>query len=182
MNSILSSAAIALLITTTAVPSVAAAKRLNVVLIVADDLGWTDLACFGSKFYETPNIDQLAHDGMKFTQNYSVCTVCSPTRAALLTGKYQARLHITDVIPGEMPENPKLIVPEWTKYLPLEETTIANDFHNAGYATASIGKWHLGGEAYYPQKHGFDINIGGTELPNTKRYFSPCQIATLRDG
>jgi arylsulfatase A len=182
MNSILSSAAIALLITTTAVPSVAAVKRLNVVLIVADDLGWTDLACFGSKFYETPNIDQLAHDGMKFTQNYSACTVCSPTRAALLTGKYPARLHITDWIPGEMPENPKLIVPEWTKYLPLEETTIANDFHNAGYATASIGKWHLGGEAYYPQKHGFDINIGGTELPNTKRYFSPYQIATLRDG
>ncbi len=158
------------------------AKKMNVVLILADDLGWTDLACFGSKLYETPNIDQLAHDGMKFTQNYSACTVCSPTRAALLTGKYPARLHITDWIPGMMPENPKLIVPDWTKYLPLDEVTIANDFHNAGYATASMGKWHLGGEEYYPEKHGFDINIAGTEAPNTKHYFSPYQIATIADG
>src|SRR6478672_2726927 len=87
------------------------AKKMNVVLILADDFGWTDLACYGSTLYETPNIDKLAHDGMKFTQNYSACTVCSPTRSALLTGKYPARTHITDWIPGQMPENPKLIVP-----------------------------------------------------------------------
>src|SRR3982751_5301307 len=117
------------------------AKKMNVVLVLADDFGWTDLACYGSKLYETPNIDKLAHDGMKFTQNYSACTVCSPTRSALLTGKYPARTHITDWIPGQMPENPKLIVPDWTKYLPLEETTMADVFHNAGYATASFGKW-----------------------------------------
>src|SRR3954447_22371072 len=102
------------------------ADRPNIVLILADDLGWTDLACFGSKLYETPNIDRLARDGMKFTQSYSACTVCSPTRGALMTGKYPARLHITDWIPGEMPKNPKLIVPDWTKFLPLEETTIAD--------------------------------------------------------
>ena len=119
---------------------------------------------------------------MKFTQNYSACTVCSPTRAALLTGKYPARLHVTDWIPGQMPENPKLIVPDWTKYLPLDETTIANDFHKAGYATASIGKWHLGGEEYYPEKHGFDFNIAGTDKPNTQHYFSPYDIPTLEDG
>ena len=107
-------------------PGAETAPKPNIVLILADDLGWTDLACYGSKLHETPNIDQIAHDGMKFTQNYSACTVCSPTRAALLTGKYPARLHITDWIPGQMPENPKLIVPDWTKYLPLEETTIAN--------------------------------------------------------
>jgi arylsulfatase A len=160
----------------------AEAQRPNVVLVLADDLGWTDLACFGSKLYETPNIDQLARDGMKFTQSYSACTVCSPTRAALMTGKYPARLHITDWIPGEMPKNPKLIVPDWTKYLPLEETTIADVLHKAGYATASFGKWHLGGEKYYPTKHGFDINIGGTDQPNTKHYFSPYQIPTLADG
>ncbi len=82
-------------------------KKLNVILFLADDLGWTDLACFGSHYYETPNIDRLARDGMKFTQNYSACTVCSPSRAALMTGKYPARLHITDWIPGMMPENPK---------------------------------------------------------------------------
>lgn len=160
----------------------AAASKPNFVLILADDLGWTDLACYGSKLYKTPNIDQLARDGMKFTQDYSACTVCSPTRAALLTGKYPARLHITDWIPGEMPDNPKLIVPDWTKYLPLEETTIANVFHNAGYATAAFGKWHLGGEPYYPDKHGFDTFLAGTDQPNTKFYFSPYHIPTLPDG
>ena len=151
-------------------------------MILADDLGWTDLACYGSKLYETPNIDQMARDGMKFTQAYSACTVCSPTRAAILTGKYPGRLHITDWIPGQMPENPKMIVPDWTKYLPHEEITIARALKEDGYATASIGKWHLGGEEYYPDKHGFDINLGGTDLPNTKHYFSPYDIATLPDG
>ncbi|HVT27117.1 MAG TPA: sulfatase [Lacipirellulaceae bacterium] len=157
-------------------------KKLNVILFLADDFGWTDLTCFGSHYYETPNIDKLARDGMKFTQNYSACTVCSPSRAALMTGKYPARLHITDWIPGLMPENPMLIVPDWTKYLPLTELTIANAMHNAGYATASMGKWHLGTEPYYPDKHGFDINIAGTDAPNTKHYFSPYHIPTLTDG
>src|ERR1041384_3489539 len=151
----------------------------NIVLILADDLGWTDLACYGSDLYETPHIDRLARDGMKFTQSYSACTVCSPTRAAIMTGKYPARLHITDWIPGQMPENPKLLVPDWTKYLPLEETTIADAFHSAGYATASIGKWHLGGEKYFPDKHGFDLNLTGTEAPHPQTYFPPYQIATF---
>src|SRR6185503_12592705 len=96
------------------------AAKLNIVLILADDLGWTDLSSYGSDFYETPHIDRLARDGMRFTQAYSACTVCSPTRAAILTGKYPARLHITDWIPGLPPDNPKLRVPPWTKYLPLE--------------------------------------------------------------
>src|SRR5918996_1337593 len=110
----------------------------NVVLIVADDLGWTDLGCYGSDLYQSPHIDELARNGMRFTANYSACTVCSPTRAALLTGKYPARLHITDWIPGLPPANPKLIVPEFTKFLPHEEITIAEVLHKAGYATASI--------------------------------------------
>jgi arylsulfatase A len=155
---------------------------MNVVLILIDDMGWTDLACYGSKLYETPNVDQLARDGMRFTQNYSACTVCSPTRAALLTGKYPARLHITDWIPGQMPDNPKMIVPDWTKYLPLEETTIADVFRKAGYATAAFGKWHLGGERYYPDKHGFDTFLAGTDRPQTDHYFSPYGIPTLPDG
>ncbi len=160
----------------------AAAVQTNVVLILADDYGWTDVACFGSKYYETPHIDRLAHDGMRFTQAYSACTVCSPSRAAILTGRYPGRLHITDWIPGLPPENPKLLVPEWTKYLPLEEFTVANALHNAGYATASIGKWHLGGEPYYPDKHGFDLNVAGTEASNPKTYFAPYKIATLPEG
>src|SRR5215203_1802632 len=113
-----------------------AADPPNVIVILADDLGWTDLACYGSDLHETPHLDRLARDGMKFTQNYSACTVCSPTRAALLTGKYPARLHVTDWIPALMPDNPKLLVPQWTKFLPLEETTLAKVFKAAGYSTA----------------------------------------------
>ncbi len=157
-------------------------RRPNVVLVLADDFGWTDLACYGSDLHETPHLDRLARDGMRFTQNYSACTVCSPTRAALLTGKYPARLHITDWIPGLMPDNPKLLVPEWTKFLPTSETTIAELFHSRGYTTASIGKWHLGGEEYYPQKNGFDINIAGTDKPSPPSYHAPWKIPTLSEG
>src|SRR5438034_8904618 len=121
----------------------APASKLNVVLILADDLGWTDLACFGSKLYETPHIDRLARDGMKFTQAYAACCVCSPTRAAILTGKYPARLHVTDWIPGGAAGTRKLMAPNWTRQLETSEVTIAQVLHKAGYATASIGKWHL---------------------------------------
>ena len=157
-------------------------EKLNVVLILADDLGWTDLACFGSDLHETPHLDRLAQTGMRFTQSYSACTVCSPTRAALLTGKYPARLHITDWIPGAMPDNPKLLVPDWTKHLPHEETTLAELFKSAGYSTASIGKWHLGGEEYYPEKQGFDLNLAGTDKPQPPRFLAPWNIPTLSEG
>lgn len=154
----------------------------NLILIVADDYGWKDLGCYGSDFYQTPHLDRLASQGVKFTQAYSACTVCSPSRAALLTGKYPARLHITDWIPGLPPENPKLTVPDWTKHLPLQEATVARLLHDAGYATANIGKWHLGGEEYYPDKHGFDINIAGSAAPSPTSYFAPYNIATLPEG
>jgi arylsulfatase A-like enzyme len=155
----------------------------NIVFVLVDDMGWTDLGCFGSDLYQTPHIDELAKLGMTFTQAYSACTVCSPTRAAFLTGKYPARLHVTDWIPGQMPANPKMLVPDWIKYLPLEETTIAEVFHSAGHATASIGKWHLGGEPYYPEQHGFDVNIAGSEKPQPHTgYFAPWKIPTLSEG
>src|SRR5262245_50953947 len=159
-----------------------AADKPNVILILADDLGWTDLACYGSDLHETPHLDRLAAEGMKFTQAYSACTVCSPTRAAILTGKYPARLHITDWIPGLMPANPKLLVPDWTKQLPLDETCLAEGFKAAGYVTASVGKWHLGNEEFYPEKHGFDLNIAGTAAPSPRSYFAPYSIATLPEG
>src|SRR5688572_28790752 len=154
----------------------------NVILILADDLGWTDLSGYGSDFYETPHLDRLARDGMKFTQAYSACTVCSPTRAAILTGKYPARLRVTDWIPGLPPENPKLLVPAWTKYLSLEEITIARALRSVGYVTASIGKWHLGSEEYYPEKHGFDINLAGSSAPAPPSYFAPYIIAALPES
>ncbi|MFO0925227.1 MAG: sulfatase [Pirellulales bacterium] len=158
------------------------AKKPNVIVILADDLGWTDLGCYGSDLHETPHLDGLAKSGMRFTQNYSACTVCSPTRAALLTGKYPARLHITDWIPGAMPENPKLLVPDWQKHLPLEELTLAEVFQGAGYRTASIGKWHLGTEEFYPTHHGFDLNIAGSDKPQPPTYFAPWKIPTLEEG
>jgi arylsulfatase A-like enzyme len=157
-------------------------KRPNIVLILMDDMGWTDLSCFGSTFYETPNIDRLCNSGMKFTHAYSTCTVCSPTRASLLTGKYPARLHLTDWIPGHERDNARLLIPPFNHQLPLEETTIAEVLQKAGYTTASIGKWHLGTEPYYPEKQGFDINIAGTKNGQPPSYFSPYKIATLPEG
>jgi arylsulfatase A-like enzyme len=154
----------------------------NFIFILVDDLGWTDLGCQGSKFYETPHIDWLAREGMRFTQAYSACTVCSPTRASLLTGKYPARLHVTDWIKGHARPHAKLRVPDWTMQLPLEERTLAEALRDAGYATASIGKWHLGGPKFYPEHHGFDVNLGGNDRGQPPSYFSPYNIPTLTDG
>ncbi len=158
------------------------AKPLNFVFILVDDMGWTDVHCFGSKFYETPNIDRLASEGMKFPQAYAACTVCSPTRASLLTGQYPARLHLTDWIPGHDRPYAKLKIPEWTQHLPTEEMNLAKAFKSTGYATISIGKWHLGGPDYYPDKQGFDLNIGGYERGQPPKYFAPYNIPTLKEG
>jgi arylsulfatase A len=147
-----------------------------------DDMGWTDLGCFGSRFYRTPNIDRLAAGGMRFTSAYAACTVCSPTRASIMTGKYPARLHLTDWIPGRTPPGLKFRIPAWTPYLRLEETTIAEMLKPFGYTSASIGKWHLGGPEYYPEKQGFDKNVAGSEAGSPPSYFVPYGIPTLRDG
>jgi len=157
-------------------------KKPNFVFFLVDDLGWRDVGCYGTKFYETPNIDRLAREGMRFTDAYAACPVCSPTRASILTGKYPARLNLTDWIPGQREKNPKLLVPKFNQELPLEEVTIAEALKAAGYACASIGKWHLGGEPYYPDKQGFDLNVGGTAKGQPPRYFSPYGIPTLADG
>jgi arylsulfatase A-like enzyme len=152
----------------------AAPPKVNIVFILIDDLGWADVGCFGSKYYETPNIDRLAAQGMRFTDAYAACPVCSPTRASIMTGKYPARLHLTDWIPGEG-DSPShaLRVPQWTQFLPLAEVTVAGALRSAGYATASIGKWHLGGPAYYPEHHGFDLNVAGTSAGQPASYFWP---------
>lgn len=160
----------------------ATVRPLNFIFILVDDMGWTDLSCFGSQFYETPNIDRLAGQGVKFTQAYSACTVCSPTRAAVMTGKYPARLHITDWIAGHKRPYAKLSVPDWTMYLPHAEITMAEALKPLGYSTVSIGKWHLGGPEYYPDKQGFDQNIGGTDRGQPPSYFAPYKIATLPEG
>ena len=151
-----------------------APRRPNIVMILMDDWGWADLGCYGSKFHRTPNVDRMAADGMRFTQAYAVCPVCSPTRAAIMTGKYPARLHLTDYIPGQR-DSPqrKLLRADFRQELPLEEITIAELLHEAGYATAAIGKWHLGGAGFEPSRQGFDLGIAGDEKGSVLSYFAP---------
>ena len=161
----------------------------NIIIFLVDDMGWTDLGCYGSDFYETPHIDRLAKRGVKFTNAYSACTVCSPTRAAIMSGKYPARLNLTDWISGSVNEYAKLRVPDWRMYLPTEEETIAEFLKTRGYATAHIGKWHLGNDTlYYPKNQGFDINIAGYSKGSPPSYFYPYErqgresIPYLDDG
>jgi len=158
------------------------ATKPNFVFFLIDDMGWTDLTCFESKFYETPNVDRLAGQGVRFTNAYAACTVCSPTRASILTGRYPARLHITDWIEGHKRPYAKLKVPDWTMYLPLEEVTLAEALQPAGYVSASIGKWHLGKEPYRPTHQGFLLNFGGTEKGQPPSYFWPYNIPTIESG
>lgn len=155
-------------------------KRPNFLFILIDDLGWMDLSCYGSSFYETPNLDKLASEGIRFTNAYASCPVCSPTRASILTGKYPATLRLTQFIGGNT--EGKLIEPPYIDHLPLEEKSLASVLKENGYNTWHVGKWHLGGEDYYPEKHGFMVNIAGCEwgLP-VFGYFSPWRIPTLED-
>jgi len=153
----------------------------NILFILLDDMGWRDLSCTGSPFYETPNIDRLATEGMLFTDAYAACPVCSPTRASLLTGKYPARLGLTDWIGAHA--RGRLIDAPYVDHLPLEEFSLARALQAGGYQTWHIGKWHLGGETYYPERHGFDVNIGGCEWGHPRQgYFSPWGIPNLPDG
>ncbi len=161
---------------------VARSAKPNIIFFLVDDMGWTDVGYMGSTFYDTPHIDRLAAQGMRFNQAYSACTVCSPTRAAILTGQYPARLHITDWIPGNVRPFARLKVPDWTMHLPLETMNLARLLKPAGFTGASIGKWHLGGPAFYPDKQGFDVNIAGTAAGQPPSYFAPYRIATLPDG
>ena len=157
-------------------------RRPNIVFILIDDMGWMDLGCQGSRYYETPHIDQMAEEGMRFTDAYAACTVCSPTRAAIMTGKYPARLNLTDFISGHVHPWAKLQPPDWTQYLSHDETTFAAVLQQAGYNTFFTGKWHLGGPDYYPEKHGFDVNVGGCHRGMPPTYFSPYGIETMEDG
>lgn len=163
----------------------------NVVFILVDDMGWKDLGVYGSDYYQTPKIDKLASDGVLFTNGYAACTVSSPTRASIMTGKYPANLNITDWIEGHKFPNAKLQIPDWTMHLPYEEITMAEIFKQAGYTTAHIGKWHLGEqEKDWPEYHGFDINIGGwakgapmlNKARNQNGYFPPYGNPRLKDG
>ncbi len=146
----------------------------NIVLILADDLGWSDLGCYGADLHETPHLDRLAQQGVRFTDAYAM-SVCSPSRAALLTGKHAARLHITIWAEGSRsgPTNRRLIQADSLHDLPHAETTLARRLHDTGYLTALVGKWHLGDAEHYPETHGFDVNIGGTQWGAPQTFFWP---------
>ena len=161
----------------------------NIVVFLVDDLGATDLGCFGSTFYETPNVDRLAAEGMRFTGAHTACPVCSPTRASILTGRYPQRTGITDYInprganqPLNWTRNTQLLPAKYSDHLKLKERTIAEELHDAGYATFFAGKWHLGGTGYLPTDQGFDINKGGLDWGQPKSYFSPYGNPLLPDG
>jgi len=152
-----------------------AAVQPNIVLFLIDDLGWKDVGCYGSNYYKTPNIDRLAARGVRFTNGYAACAVCSPTRAAILTGKYPARLMLTEWLPsGRWNPKAKLRSGRFLRALPLEEITLAEALRKGGYRTLHVGKWHLGGPPFsLPPQHGFDVNVGGSEHGAPGHYFYP---------
>jgi len=151
------------------------AARPNIVLVLADDLGWADLGCYGADLHETPHLDRLAQQAVRFTEAYASAPVCTPTRAALMTGRHPARLHMTIWSEGSRnpPRNRKLLPAESLHDLAHTETTIARHLQQAGYLTALVGKWHLGDAAHYPETHGFDVNIGGTLWGAPQTFFWP---------
>ena len=172
----------------------AAERRPSVVLFVVDDLGWMDCTVHGSRYYETPNVDRLAAQSMRFTNAYSAAPLCTATRASIMTGKYPGRLHVTGAS-GHVPARPgpllpdrgqpyqEVLSPQCQGYLPLDEYTIAEALRDDGYRTGFVGKWHLGhDEKYWPEHQGFDVNVGGGRWPGPPSYFSPYHIGNLPDG
>ena len=179
-----------LIICAVCVQATSAASKPNVVFFLADDLGVMDMTNEGSTFHETPHIDRIAKEGVRFTRGYATCQVCSPSRASIMTGKYPARIDITDWINssgGGQPEkwrrNTSHLPASYLLQLPLEEVTVAEAMKEAGYATFFAGKWHLGGEGFYPEDQGFDINKGGHERGSPPGgFFSPYKNPKLEDG
>ena len=164
-----------------------AISKPNIIFILADDLGIKDLSCEGSTYYETPNIDALAHSGMRFLNGYSTCQVCSPSRASIMSGQYPARIGITDWIGAatgtQWNRNDRVLPSEYEHNLPSSATTLAEALKSGGYRTFFAGKWHLGGEKSRPEDHGFEVNQGGYSSGSPRGgYFAPYQNPALKDG
>ena len=148
------------------------AEQPNIILIFVDDLGYSDVGCYGNDFIDTPHIDQLAKDGVRFTDFYAAGAVCSPTRCAVQSGQNQARIGITAHIPGHSRPFERVVTPTNQMALPFETVTVAEQLKEYGYRTGYIGKWHLGSDKIYqPSEHGYDYSavIGGPHLPGKYR-------------
>ena len=160
--------------------------RMNFVFVLIDDLGWADLSCYGSSFHETPHLDALAKSGVRFTQAYAACPVCSPTRASIMTGRHPVRVNITDWIPGQTAKRDaqhRFLQIEDRGELPLEELTVADILQSAGYQNFFAGKWHLGGEGFLPTDQGFDFNLGGGHWGQPPAgYFAPWKNKYLQEN
>ncbi len=159
-------------------------SKPNIIFILADDLGWADLGAYGADLHETPNLDRLARQGVRFDHAYSASPVCSPTRASIHTGKHPARLQMT--IWRESARTPplknRLVPPVVEENLPLSEITLAEVLRDNGYRTAHVGKWHLGNAEHYPEAHGFDVNIGGSVWGAPQTFFYPYRGSRLYGG
>ncbi|MCU0321862.1 MAG: sulfatase-like hydrolase/transferase, partial [Chitinophagaceae bacterium] len=189
-------ALLAILFFQSTIQSQTSSTKPNIIIILADDLGWTDLSCYGSTFYETPRLDLLAANGIKFTNNYATSPVCSPTRSSLMTGKSPIKTGVTDWIKGRQENGKakpfeKLIAQPTAYQLALKEQTIAELALANGYKTMFSGKWHLGEEQqFWPENHGFQINKGGwskgspsgRKNDSTGGFFTPYANPTLSDG
>lgn len=162
-------------------------KRPNILFILADDLGWCDLSAEGSDFYESRNLDRICAEGIRFTNGYATCQVCSPSRASILTGKYTPRHGITDWIGAPTGEAwrksgrfSKMLPPDYERGLRAGEITFAEVLRHSGYRTFFAGKWHLGSEGAYPENFGFEINKGGWSVGSPRGgYFAPWENPKL---
>lgn len=156
-------------------------KKMNVIFFLVDDLGWSDVACNNpNTFYETPQIDQFAKEGVRFTNGYAACHVCSPTRASIMTGKYPARIQLTDWLPGRKDYPFQQLKNAVVKQqLPFEEKTLAETFRDNGYHTAMFGKWHLGEDSSSPLQHGFEYRVTEWNKGWPLTYYSPYKLKGL---
>ncbi len=157
-------------------------EKPNVIFFLIDDFGWSDLGCYGSRLYETPNIDRFAREGIRFTNAYAACHVSSPTRASILTGKYPATIHLTEWLPGRknFPFQ-RLMGPIINQQLPYEEITLPEALKDYGYTTAIYGKWHLGNEPSTPSAHGFDVQVPEGSVHGVQNYFSPFNMKGIEE-
>ena len=162
-----------------------AAARPNILFLLLDDMGYADTGAYGNTYHRTPNIDRLAREGVRFTDAYAAAPNCSPTRASILTGMWPARTGLTQYLPGNVLPHARLLQADLPLGLPLDSTVVAQPLSGAGYATACVGKWHLGAGAYAPERRGFDESFASGHWGSHRRMFAPHQLIKVpgaRDG